>query len=316
MQDAIGRPVRIGTLSRPPTDNLMELVAEVRDVAEQGPADLIVLPETCRGQSDTTYEPAAGPTVEAMRELARTHHTYLLCPIDRFEDERRSNSAVLIDRDGGITDIYEKMYPYWPELDLDPPVRPGPRAAVWDTDFGKLGVAICFDINFAAVWQDLADHGAELVVWPSAYAGGSILGAYARIHHYYVVSCTQAVDCRVYDVTGDEVLHSHGGASLAERITLDLDRGIYHENFNMEKLRRLLDERPDDVELEAHLEPEQWFVLRARRRGVSVRRLAAEYGLEELRTYVSRSRATIDGRRGDATDRSGVSGLIRQPTAS
>lgn len=309
MQDVVGRPVRIGTLSRPPAENLAELEAEVRELGDRGPSDLIVLPETCRGQSDGTRESADGPTVAAMRQLARSCHTYVLCPIDWMEGDQRSNSAVLIDRDGEIVEKYDKLYPYWPELDLDPPVRPGRAAAVWETDFGRLGVAICFDINFPAVWQELADNGAELVVWPSAYAGGSILGAYARIHHYYVVSCTQEADSRVYDVTGDQVLHAHGGPSRGERFVLDLDRGIYHENFNLEKLRRLLDERGDDVELDAHMEAEQWFVLRARKGGISARRLAAEYGLEELPAYVRRSLDFIDdvraGQRGGA-----VSGLV------
>lgn len=82
------------------------------------------------------------------------------------------------------------------------------------------------------------------------------------------------------------------------RVTLDLDRGIYHENFNMAKLDRLLREHGQDVEVERHLHREQWIVLRARRPGVSARALAREYGLEELRDYINRSRREIDRLRG------------------
>ena len=43
---------------------------------------------------------------------------------------------------------------------------------------------------------------------------------------------------------------------------------------------------------------EQWFVLKAKRPGASARELARQYGLEELRHYLDRSRESIDGRRG------------------
>jgi hypothetical protein len=42
------------------------------------------------------------------------------------------------------------------------------------------------------------------------------------------------------------------------------------------------------------MEPEQWFVLKARQPGVSARELAPQYGLEEVRSYVERSRLAID----------------------
>jgi hypothetical protein len=46
------------------------------------------------------------------------------------------------------------------------------------------------------------------------------------------------------------------------------------------------------------LEREQWFILRARRNGVSARELARQHGLEELRDYIDRSRREIDEMRG------------------
>jgi hypothetical protein len=81
-------------------------------------------------------------------------------------------------------------------------------------------------------------------------------------------------------------------------VTLDLDRGIYHENFNIAKRDNLLKEHPEDVEQEKWMKLEQWFVLKAKRQGVSARALAKQYGLEELRHYLDRSRRAIDARRG------------------
>jgi len=78
------------------------------------------------------------------------------------------------------------------------------------------------------------------------------------------------------------------------RISLDLDRSIYHENFNLEKRDKLLKEHPKDVIQEKHLEMEQWFVLKAARPGLIAKELAQQYGLEDLRSYIDRSRAAIN----------------------
>ena len=77
-----------------------------------------------------------------------------------------------------------------------------------------------------------------------------------------------------------------------------MDRTIYHYNFNLDKRTRLLAEHAADVALDADMPREEWFVLKARRPGISVRDLAREYGLEELRSYQDRSRIGVDARRG------------------
>jgi beta-ureidopropionase len=292
-QRGYGRPVRITSLSfyGKPLAEILPIV----DAEGQSGVDLIALPETWNMQYKNQPEPLDGPTVTALCELAQRHRTYIVCPIDHLADGCRLNSAVLIDRLGRVMGCYDKIYPYWSEYDLTPPVTPGHYPPpVFETDFGRLGLAICFDVNFPAVWQALADQGAELVVWPSAYSAGTSLQAHALNHHFAIVTSTYTKDCIVYDITGEEILYETAEDLNISRFTLDLDRGIYHENFNLAKRDQLLAEHADDVELEQWLKREQWFVLRAKRPGVSARKLAQEYGLEELRTYLSRSRAAID----------------------
>ncbi len=136
------------------------------------------------------------------------------------------------------------------------------------------------------------------MVWSSAYSAGTSLQAHALNHHYTIVSATQTPDCLVYDVTGREILYERAEDIVVSRITLDLDRGLYHEDFNVAKRDRLLDDHGDEIVMEQWLELEKWFVLRARRAGVSARALARAYGLEELRDYIARSRREIDAMRG------------------
>ncbi len=288
-----GRRVRVTSISVSSRRSLGS-VAEVVDREGTRGADLIVLPEAWAVETRDNPEPIDGPVISTMSMLARTHRVNIVCPLDRQSDTRRLNSAVLIDRGGLVAGVYDKLYPYWNEFDLRPPVEAGDEVEIFEADFGRVGIQICFDVNFPGAWKTLADRGAELVVWPSAYSAGIALQAHAVMNHYYVVSSTCTADCAVYDITGRELLYEKSNDINISRASLDLDRGIYHENFNLDRLDRLLTERGADVEMETHLLREQWFVLRARRAGVSARQLAREYGFEELHDYISRSRAEID----------------------
>jgi predicted amidohydrolase len=292
-----GRPVRVVSISFCLGTKSLEEIAGLVDSEGAGGADLIALPEAWRGQQGEP-ESLDGATITTMASLARKHRTYIVCPIDRTDGRRRLNSAVLIDRAGKVACVYDKIYPYWAEFDLAPKVEAGDCVAVHEADFGRVGMATCFDVNFPEIWEAMAAQGAELIIWPSAYSAGRSLQAHAINHHFAIVTSTGTRDCIVYDITGEEILYEKSDDINITRITLDLDRGIYHQNFNMEKRARLLAERPDDVMEEQFLEREQWFVLRAKRPGVSARALAREYGLEELRDYLGRSRRQIDEMRG------------------
>lgn len=299
----VGRPVRILSLSF--RDKPSEEIERLVDREAARGADLVILPETWLGQKDHP-EALEGPVICAFRALAKKHRTYIVCPIDRLEGKRRLNSAVLLDRAGEIVGAYDKVFPYWSEFDLKQPVCVGQGAPVFETDFGKLGLAICFDVNFPEVWQRLADQGAELVVWPSAYSAGTSLQAHALNHHFYIVTATWTRDCVVYDITGEELHYSKSQDINIARVTLDLDRGIYHQNFNMEGRDKLLRERSHQVRQESWLDREQWFVIGATAPGVSARALAKQYGMEELRDYLSRSRREIDRMRGWRFSEGGV----------
>ena len=96
--------------------------------------------------------------------------------------------------------------------------------------------------------------------------------------------------------------HQRAGASMTLKNFygfLGGRRNVFHQDINYpDKLHKLLAEHGDDVEQEKFLALEGWFVLKARRPGVSARKLAAEYGLEELRHYINRSQCEIDKCRG------------------
>ena len=272
-----------------------EAAALLRQERDCG-TDLLVLPEYWAGHEQP--EPLDGPTIQVISETARACGMYVVCPIDRLdENSRRVNSAVLIDRQGRLAGVYDKYFPYWDELRYQPPVLPGASVPVFDTDLGRLGLATCFDMNFPEVWQKLANQGAELVAWTSEVSGGLSLQAQAIANHFYIVTADKTCDCSVFDITGRRILYEKTPGLNVSRFTLDLDRGIYHYNFNLEKRRRLLDEHRGEVVIDLDLPEEEWFVLKAIQPGLQVRPLASAYGLEELRQYLDRSRDEINALR-------------------
>jgi len=257
--------------------------------AERHPG-IILLPETCAGEEPQT---PGGPMYALCGRAASEGKCYVAAGMYRLVEGRRLNSAVVFAPDGAVCGIYDKAYPYWTEFDLALPCTPGAGPAVVETAFGKLGLPICFDANFPHLWAGMAELGADLFLWASAYSAGTTLTAHALNNHIPIVTASSYPDCQVYDITGERSLHQTGRDLLVTHVTLDLDRRIYHDNFNREKLPKLLAERPE-VALVREMQLEQWFVLASCDEGVCVRDLAREYGLEELPVYRRRSRMEID----------------------
>ena len=100
--------------------------------------------------------------------------------------------------------IYRKAHPVAlvGRDDLEKGITPGPEFPVFDCDFGKLGIQICWDITFDDGWQALADKGAELVVWPSASPATALPAARAGRHRYFVVSSCWRNNSTIYEPTG------------------------------------------------------------------------------------------------------------------
>ena len=281
---------------------LTRIADRVDHEAAQG-ADLVILPEHCQGCNERSRETLDGPTITAMARIARRHRTYIVVPIDRKDGDLRFNSSVLLDRGGNVVCIYDKVYPvYQDECERNPPIRPGDSARVYKADFGRVGFATCFDVNWTSLWRRLSNLGAELVVFPSAYSAGRSLRAQAIVNNYYVMSSTRIPDCQVYDIDGELLLHDKenaGSGVNVTRIQLDMDRCIFHQDQNMpHKLDSLLQAHGNDVEREKWLPMEGWFVLRARHPGASAQELAKQFGLETLQHYLNRSQCEIDQCRG------------------
>src|SRR5574340_1198328 len=138
-----------------------EMVSETFDRMEAAAAfgpDIVCLPELF---TDAEPEPVPGPTTERVAQWAKAKGAYVICPIATKAERGKYNSAVLIDRSGGIVGQYHKMNPT--EGELEKGTVPGPGATAFKTDFGTIGIQICFDVNWRQVWAGLKQQGADII---------------------------------------------------------------------------------------------------------------------------------------------------------
>lgn len=189
---------------------MSRILARMEQVAAFEP-DVVCLPEIFPfigiGRPPSIEEVAEnplGPISQPFADFAKKHNCYVVCPIYTKSGDRYYNSAVFIDRSGQPMGEYRKMHPTVSEMNLgviagslDPPV--------FRTDFGVVGAQICFDIEWTDGWQKLQEAGAEIVFWPSAFAGGAMVNAKAWQHKLCVVSSTNKDTTKICDISGEEV---------------------------------------------------------------------------------------------------------------
>ncbi|MAF12291.1 hypothetical protein CMK11_17735 [Candidatus Poribacteria bacterium] len=265
-------------------------VANIDRAADDDP-DIIVLPETFTGlgcDSDmwfATAEPVPGPTYGRLAERARHYHCHIVCPIVRQDGGRTYNSAILIGRDGEVIGICDKMHPTVSELAIG--VTPGVSAPVFETDFGSIGFAICFDLNFRDVIEDLASGGAELVCFPSMYRGGLQTRIWAFDHAVYFASATPDEGSVIVDPLGNVLEQSDRYEPIISR-RVNLDFADMHIDENHQQWEAIKAKYGDAVELDI-LSPEARFVLYSHHPELSVEDIIAEFSLETTQEYFARS---------------------------
>jgi len=268
--------------------------------------DLAVLPETIvtntRGPASQRAIPLHGQALDSFSALARRHKTYLVVPLDLAEETSSgpiySNSAVLLDRQGTVAGIYRKVHPVAlvGRDDLESGITPGREFPVFDCDFGKLGIQICWDIVFEDGWQALADKGAEIVVWPSASPATALPSARAGRHRYFIVSSCWRNNATIYEPTGLVAAKAETpGKPLVRQI--DLSYAVLGWSAHLRDGKAFADKYGDKAGY--HYEPrEDLGMFWSNDSEITVGSMLGSLGLEEIDAQIARNRRLQDAARG------------------
>jgi predicted amidohydrolase len=170
-------------------DPLAGFIALARQAPEG--TDLILLPEgatvvgTGRTYADVA-EPVPGPSTMRLGELARAKKVWIAAGLYEREGAAVYNVSVLIDREGRYAGKYRKVY--IPREELEGGITAGNDYPVFTTDFGRVGMMICWDVQYADPARALALRGAELILMP-IWGGSELLGrARALENHVFIAS--------------------------------------------------------------------------------------------------------------------------------
>lgn len=163
-------------------DNLETMIATI---AERPDADLILFPElflsgyTTVGLEELAVDPD-GPEIGRVARAARENSTAVIVGVPERFGNGYANSAVYIGRDGAVAGVYRKTHLFGSEREA---YVPGDDLLVVDLEGSKVGLMICFDVEFPEVARSLARAGADLLVTISAN-----MEPFGRDHHVFAMA--------------------------------------------------------------------------------------------------------------------------------
>lgn len=162
-------------------ENLSAVREKLRALRKEKP-DLVMLPEmfNCPYQTDqfpVYAEPQGGESWQALSRMAKEEGIYLAAgSVPEVDEEGKVyNTAYVFDRQGRQIAKHRKMHlfdinvtggQYFKESDT---LTAGEDVTVFDTEFGRMGICICFDIRFPELSRLMAQEGARLILIPGAF---------------------------------------------------------------------------------------------------------------------------------------------------
>lgn len=185
------------------TVNLTRVSSLIREAAENK-AELVVLPEmfNCPYRNDffpVFAESFPGPTTELLASLAKEFGIYIIGgSISEQDGDKLFNTSFIFNRSGEVIGKHRKAHLFdvciedgicFKESDT---LVAGDKATIVDTEFGKIGIAICYDMRFPELIRKMALAGAKLIVVPAAFnmTTGPV--------HWHLTARSRALDNQVY----------------------------------------------------------------------------------------------------------------------
>ena len=161
--------------------NLKKAGSLIADSADRN-ADFIVLPEmfNCPYSNDKFVEYGENEhdscTLNTISQLAESYNVYILAgSIPEREGDKLYNTSYLFDKTGSIIVKHRKMHLFdidvkgritFKESDV---LTAGDDFTIADTDFGRIGIGICYDVRFVEPARIMAEKGAEILFYPGAF---------------------------------------------------------------------------------------------------------------------------------------------------
>jgi len=166
--------------------NLLEARRLIHEAVEESEARLVVLPENFafmgdqdRDLLDLCEDEGQGPLQDFLAEMASRYRIWLVggtLPLRAQEPERVRAACLVFNNRGERVARYDKIHLFdvcLPETtecyEESATIEPGGKSVVLDTPFGRLGLAVCYDLRFPELFREMLDAGMELLALPACF---------------------------------------------------------------------------------------------------------------------------------------------------
>ncbi len=163
-------------------------------------ADFVVLPEYLPTGStperfDELAEPASGPSVHELQRMSKQYDIHIAASLVQEEKGGLYNTAVLTGRKGELLATYRKVHLFMDEQEY---VENGTETVTVDTEFGRVGLMICYDTVFPEVARRMAMDGADIILvpanWPDPFK-----------HQWQLATSSRALDNQLWVAAANRV---------------------------------------------------------------------------------------------------------------
>ena len=207
--------------------------------------DLIVVPEASDryhymvDEERVAYYHARGTQMlDFWKQVAVANRTYVAYSAAReLPDGTWRNSTQIIDRQGNVAGIYNKNHCVIAETTRYG-ILCGKDAPIIRTDFGTIGCAICFDLNFEPIRKKYEAAQPDLLVFSSMYHGGLMQGYWAYACRSHFVGSICGDQCTVLNPLGELVARTTNYKhTLTHQVNLDCK--VCHYDCNWERFQAM-----------------------------------------------------------------------------
>jgi predicted amidohydrolase len=260
--------------------------------------DILVLPELCDRPKVNSISPdkqmeiiKSGNTkfLEYLQDVAKSNKIYIAYPGYRTDtDGNLRNSNSIIDRNGLVIASYDKNH-----LVMEENSKLGAKYSedllVLDLDFGRVGFAVCFDLNFTELLDKYRNQGVEVLIFSSEYHGGLMQSYWAyQLRSFFAGSIRPPAPSSIVSPLGEIVAKSTNYHNYVTD-TINLDYFIIHLDENWDKITNMKQKYGSKVRV---LDPGQLGVVMvsSESKDLTKEALIAEFGFLLLDDYLGMSR--------------------------
>jgi len=214
-----------------PAANLPVIAARIKTAAAQG-ARLVALPETCsfmeknrKAMQARLERQTDSAVLAALQTMAQDNDIFLLVGSLILADEKSDkavNRSLLIAPDGTVQAQYDKIHMFDVALENGESHREsaayqaGDKLVVTQADGVSLGLSICYDVRFPALYRRLAEAGAQVIFVPSAFTKQT------GVAHWHILLRARAIETGCFIVAPAQIgLHENGRETYGHSLIID-----------------------------------------------------------------------------------------------